>query len=970
MHRFPTGGMAILVLGMGVFFSGCKNLPLSENSKNPTLCAGVTPDWSAIIFKNNSQIPGLEADPARGPAKTTDRPLGLMEVPGALTVAVYDGDKNLAPVPIIVKKSAEGLSWKAQDGSLTGRLVLKAEPPLLKVRLELRTAVPQGRKLKVDVGLGAPIGGAVQYWDGIKVWPAPSVRTTDQEQKRLFNKFPLSALFNDKVGYAFGLQPETLVSYLEFTYDPAAKTLWCGLRPMLFPDRPVIIDLAVFAFDPAFGKLSAAQAYYDAFPRAVRPQVNIDPRIYSSCASGAEPKSFDPEWKKKAGKSDAFSLQERHRRGRAQWNWFYCPYYIGGDFTGEYIGTYRNEVMIKHYGKRSEDKTAYLDWKRSYASLDSKQNIALLHYILTWSEEPFMQKYFPEAIKYREKDILTGIAYWIKDWGHVGWGKTIRIFPWEPAWRAKAMRDLDAIFTELPNAGISWDCYDYFGDLFRGRGIEDTGAASWDEDGPYCNDATAAALLARYIRQKKTPRGYNACLIGNMGRIYANTFNADGFILERNPATLLLALSASVESMRLLWGSKIINQYHIHNQSKLGDYMDYQSLTPEQIRKACADFTKHFVLFCFRYGITIGPDFVNGYEYAMKMQPLLQEVMKAGWQPATAMRGPERFWYSRFGHDLGSYLCVGNPGTNASKEVITVLNRWIGGEGGYVPFAADGKEFTSRVEAERTAFDVTLGQYQPAVVELLMAARSAGPLQAVTSRETLCHRIAYKADFHGQGKVELACRIPEDFGFQEASLDGQPLAPVAIEERIARFQLAALVTNKVSVFRVAFRSQLFHSPEAAILDFPFTTNNVPAVVVVIPDTCMHGEDLLAAQVREYFRYYFASALQKEALLPIVKAGEVKVWQNVVALGEIAAAPAEPGVTVLPQNVLALRPRAGHDLNQDLFALMYLLDKRYPVIGTIDNGSSYVRPDAMESKKTKEMLDKARLFGATLFEDGR
>ena len=81
MHKVMAGLMAILALGIGIFFSGCKTPPLSGDSKNPTLYVGITPDCPPIIFKKGNQILGLEADLARELAKTLDRPLQFVEVP-------------------------------------------------------------------------------------------------------------------------------------------------------------------------------------------------------------------------------------------------------------------------------------------------------------------------------------------------------------------------------------------------------------------------------------------------------------------------------------------------------------------------------------------------------------------------------------------------------------------------------------------------------------------------------------------------------------------------------------------------------------------------------------------------------------------------------------------------------------------------------------------------------------------------
>ncbi len=93
MHKVMAGLMTLLVLGSGVFFTGCKTLPESSDSKNPTLYVGITPDCPPIIFKKSNKILGLEADLAREMAKALDRPLKFVEVPWDQQINLLLADK-------------------------------------------------------------------------------------------------------------------------------------------------------------------------------------------------------------------------------------------------------------------------------------------------------------------------------------------------------------------------------------------------------------------------------------------------------------------------------------------------------------------------------------------------------------------------------------------------------------------------------------------------------------------------------------------------------------------------------------------------------------------------------------------------------------------------------------------------------------------------------------------------------------
>lgn len=81
MQKIITGFIVVLALGAGMFLAGCKSMPLTSSNKNPTLYVGITPDCPPIIFKQDNQIVGLEADLAREMARALDRPLKFVEVP-------------------------------------------------------------------------------------------------------------------------------------------------------------------------------------------------------------------------------------------------------------------------------------------------------------------------------------------------------------------------------------------------------------------------------------------------------------------------------------------------------------------------------------------------------------------------------------------------------------------------------------------------------------------------------------------------------------------------------------------------------------------------------------------------------------------------------------------------------------------------------------------------------------------------
>ncbi|MDD5678487.1 MAG: transporter substrate-binding domain-containing protein [Kiritimatiellae bacterium] len=93
MNKVITGFMAILVLGAGIFFSGCKTASVPGRSMNPTLYVGITPDCPPIIFKKDGQILGLEADLAHEMAKALDRPLLFVEVPWEQQINLLMADK-------------------------------------------------------------------------------------------------------------------------------------------------------------------------------------------------------------------------------------------------------------------------------------------------------------------------------------------------------------------------------------------------------------------------------------------------------------------------------------------------------------------------------------------------------------------------------------------------------------------------------------------------------------------------------------------------------------------------------------------------------------------------------------------------------------------------------------------------------------------------------------------------------------
>ncbi len=879
--------------------------------------------------------------------------------PVILLVKLFNGNEKLTAIEIrTIKKTPYACQFSAINNSLYGKLSITKSGGILLPVLELATKSATPEKLRLEVSLC--VAGTVDsrdffYWNGSNLWHSPKVQTTDHEEKSLYEKFPLSALFTANNGIALGLNPVSLVSYLGFKYCPADSKLLCVLRPVVFPGKTTSLKFVVFRFDPAFGKYSAVQKYYDNFPETFRPAKNIDPRIYSGCAVCVDPVSYDPSWKKN-GKDATFSFQERLRRGGGQWHWYYAPYFIGGDFTGEYVGKYRiSKRMTKKYGRMATDKEYYLKQKKDFYNVDRNINTAVLHYIMTYGEERFMKQFFPDAIQYREDDILRPYGFWIKDWGH-RWGRTFRIFPWDPKWRKKAMRDIDFIFSEYPNAGISWDTTDHYGNLYRGKGIEDTGAVSWDKKGLYCNDADAAALLARYISGKKNHCGYNAAIIANGGINYPLCFNVDGFILERGLYGILYMLSdkscASIEKRRLLWGGKIISQYHLGLRNGLGLYIDYNDKTPGELESICFDLSKYAVLFLLRFGILASPDFVNGYEYIMKYQSWLRKLVRAGWQPVTAMKGNNKLWYSRYGHELGAYFCIGNPEIACSNQKIRILNNWVGKDGQYIPFeVVEQSVFESEVKPGETSFILKLGKYEPKILQALMAVKTDKPLSLKASYKSDCRQIDERLNISGQGKVRLLCLVPEDFDFTGATFNGKKIIPAHRMPQKLEFILS-LTENNSNCFSIKFKSKFFLSKEESILQYPFVADGTPRATIVIPSRSNGIDYALARQLQEYFRYYYAFQ-NRNIIIPIMEKASIGSMKNIIAVGNFPETP--PGIKVFPGNVLSIHYRNKNDANQELYRLFYVLDKRYKVVGHITYTNKYNYRN--RHKMTTELLDK-------------
>jgi hypothetical protein len=456
---------------------------------------------------------------------------------------------------------------------------------------------------------------------------------------------------------------------------------------------------------------------------------------------------------------------------------------------------------------------------------------------------------------------------------------------------------------------------------FRGAGMKESPRRAFNNDGEYVDLSVGVAKMMDFARGlKKDGKGLG--ILGNpSGKSRAFlAARADSVIFEYPP----YASNDQLIPLRYALGHKTITWWV--GLERIVDKIDWQHMTPEEIRAAYLGAADYVKLASYRFGAFPPNRMTMGVPALVQELPLLKEVITKGWQavPAVRMEGgalPITIWSARYGNGVGSFITLGNINRTAWQGTIVIDNDYLGKDN-YLFIDAKGQPVNQTVSGRTTKINVT-----------------------IPSHETLVLRAVVAVSPSSNGAAEVSWN---DNGAQGSLSIKSTFTPSQVIAPRSGWDAAGSQGQTWN-----FVSKYFSSATEAIRNFPYFGNGKNAVIV-LPANPTAEETWAAEHIQGYFKFWGEKGMTpaKEISLSIVKGKHAQNnGQPVIYVSGEANKIHRDG------NALHVGADEASSLKESTTQLLNTLDKKYFYTG--------VFPKVIKTKLDGEVMEKAGLKGGLL-----
>ncbi|MDD3926564.1 MAG: hypothetical protein PHT33_07885, partial [bacterium] len=624
--------------------------------------------------------------------------------------------KEIIPSNAVLSKVKNGYASQWKDSSGKTGYKCQAVKTGHMVRWTLNVQNNSAEDLWLDIQLQAGLNSRTpSFWDGRdlhKDMTAKFVRTA------FASTFPMTCAWDSGSGLAIGMDPQQIVSWLEEGCDPKTGIFWQGTRMVVWAGKSESVSFAAMPFNPSYGYFSALQVFYDAFPLSMSAWPGTDSRLKGGYDGGVvnhEIKSryLEPE----------YSTQEFARRSFTDWDWFFRPakynffimdkpeYWEGDDkpYTAP-AGVFGVDPDGWKGGSEREYNIAR---NRYLTERGESKGIASIYYILSHGDKPLVEKYnWTDNNAYEKEDNRDGFPT-VGDWGGLPGRGSRRLFPGAGLPAEAIKKDMVEVLKTYPVRGFAWDS-NRVDALFRQpQLIRECPRPAFDEKGAFVHDSVGYAMIIDYVHGLKLSDGATAGMASNLGpprQSYLISLRADTTISEMLVVHLINDIKG-FEHDRIMRGRRSKSQLSGMWRDPIGNSLNWNDMSPLEIRDALRVLHSQFLLLCLKLGIYPEPDSCLGYEKTMRHLPAIDAATRAGWEPVCAMKGPEDLWLSRFGKGGDTILTLGNPfdGREVPAADITLESEYTG-LSGCVLTEFFGQPLNCKVGKDITVFPVELAE--------------------------------------------------------------------------------------------------------------------------------------------------------------------------------------------------------------------------------------------------------------------
>ncbi len=794
------------------------------------------------------------------------------------------------------------------------------------------------RVARLEVDLGVTVAGAGLRWFDGRDYTEFGLDQLFYERTSL--RLPLGAVHNDQAGYALALDPATPLTLFATAADYDGKNCRLGFRArvVLDPDQTLPLPLVGFEFLPQFGFRNALDEYYKLFPNEF---IWRDGVSQNTIGNGGYLFS---------GRVSRVLQYEEARRFGMAWEWSYCPAQRPGDWYAD------ERYWVDSIGSAG-DTDSHLNFKPGTLEqyrIDMRERFHegnkvtnLSYYLIPHAAEVEYMKDFSDGIIVDQNNQPEPV---IPNWVKAGFDFRM-VYPWGNSYAQETLEDIRLIVSDFDVRNFAFDEANRM-DRHYGAGIAGDPGRAWDESGVYNSVQVALARQAGYIHDLTNSTGNHVGMVMNKPWTYNTAAQSDIAMHEWGANTL----RDCMVSLRYLMGRKPISWWNGDEPEFL---LAWERLSPEEIHFALQRIMAFLRLNSLHWGAYSANFSMAGFPELFQTTRDLTTMMRAGgWHVVPAMTAPENpKWYlSRYGQGLDTYLVIGNAAKESAAGPVTVYPGYFGASG--VLLSCDAQGVTGqRIAADATVWQVALDAFGDRIyrscgaLELASGATATAEVTKTIGLEHIDLQIQLAVD----GKATaLTLALPEYDAQPELSLNGEAVAIGQVELAAGKLTLRRELGGKCEVRLRYLPPVSVLTAEETICKLPFTMDSAPNCRIVLFPKAVEADVTNAKRVQAFFDWYFRRQ-QLPSVHCLTLAEDPEVRGLVIPIVESKDAP-EKGLQIV--FVEAVRPQISYDAAADvlmiggpdaagrekaLLRLLSLLEKEYPFYGGFyDKNPLYIK----------------------------
>lgn len=721
---------------------------------------------AALDLTGNAAYPGIS-----GTWQFNDKPFSLkgldgIELPAGAVFQLRNGKTILVCKPEtenVLAQDGKIVVTQTYAGNIRANHTLFLDRGALRWQLELENGSAQECWLEPSLRLPLKLSGSELYWDG-----SHEVSASDAPARysKLDDTFPLTALSSGKYVLALGMSPIISTSYLERGIDRKSR-MFFGTRTVLPPGGKNSFEFILMVSRNNAGWRDAVQNYYRVFDENFRAVAGVDPRL----GSGRYTEALQLGHYGGGYFNGKRSLMAGAAHAGLEWG--FGMYHRQGDFYGrkelwDFPMTAGERKAMERLrergaGDRSNPETYHKERAGMFENADQRANVLLTFYLISYIEKGLIEKWGMEKYVFPEMD---GIPAYRRAWGHT-YGLVGHVFPWATPYEKLLRRDLTELVRDYDIRAFGYDCFtdgDSF-NVYRGELEYYLPGWSYDSKGKYIRRGLAYRHNADFIHSLKKD-GFTVGLFGNTQPNALYGFSPDAYMIEGRLAHHMTEKdNHHVLSRRLFAGRKPLHLHMYTSAFNISDYLNWEGMSPEDIRAAYQDFIRELISFCWKLGTIPSRQIVMSQKAIYRELPVFLEVSSRGWEPVSGVSAAAGLDTARYGTGAGTVTVLSNRTRKPLSARIDFDSNYIG-SGTALPVNYRGGEITAEARNGKTSFDTSFELQENKLIQYPVLLDMPGTVKVVSSKSGDAGRLRYEFKITPEQAAEAGFVAATDYDFE------------------------------------------------------------------------------------------------------------------------------------------------------------------------------------------------------------